>query len=100
VGKRLWWMAVAVMGLASCGRGPGPVGVHQRENPVVEAQPDARSELSNLRRPAVPGFPGLYLNDRSYGGTSSWTAEGDPPAGDWFAPRPAPRHRGSSSSGL
>jgi hypothetical protein len=89
VDKRLW-LAVAVVGLASCGGGRAPVGVHERESPTVQARPDARASVSDRRRSEVPGFPGLHLNDRSYGGTSSWTADGYPPAGDWYAPRPKP----------
>lgn len=88
--KRRWGLVIAVMGLAGCG-GRAPVGVHERESPAVQARPDARAEVSQQRsRPGVPGFPGLFLNDRIYGGTSSWTADGYPPAGDWFAPRPKP----------
>jgi hypothetical protein len=90
VGKRFWLVAVAAMGLASCGRGRGPAGVDEHESPTLEARPADRAEVSSRRRPEVPGFPGLYLNDRTYGGTASWTAEGNPPAGDWYAPRPRP----------
>jgi hypothetical protein len=34
------------------------------------------------RHRAVGSTPGLFMDRASYGGTASWTAEGDPPAGD------------------
>ena len=45
-----------------------------------------------MQRPrrTVPGYPGLILEDQYVGGTSSWTADGDPPAGDRVSPRPPP----------
>jgi len=81
-------LALAAVG---CGRGSVPVGIHERETPTVEAEPAARPDISRMRQqPVMEGWPGVHLNDRSYGGTSSWTADGYPPAGDWYAPRPKP----------
>jgi hypothetical protein len=37
----------------------------------------------------MPGYPGSFLDDATYGGTASWTHEGDPPVGDRCTPPPA-----------
>jgi hypothetical protein len=47
------------------------------------------------RQRSTPGYPGLVITDPWYGGTASWTHEGDPPAGDACPPIPSgvtPRH--------
>jgi hypothetical protein len=90
VGKRRLVLAALALGLASCGRSRGPAAVDEHETPTVLARPALRPDVSRRRQPEIPGFPGLRLNNRTYGGTSSWTAEGYPPAGDWYAPKPRP----------
>jgi hypothetical protein len=88
--------AVAIglaFGLAS--QGCMPRGVPKPPSRTAAPCPDLRAPV----RVVFAGWPphGLILDDVSYGGTASWTAEGAPPAGDRCS-RPPPSVPPSVSS--
>jgi hypothetical protein len=84
--RRAPWWSLAVLLVAGTGATPGPcrhefdMGQRPYSEAVCEAPAPDRHR---------PSLPGLVLDDATYGGTASWTFEGDPPAGD-RCPAPPP----------
>jgi hypothetical protein len=68
------WLVLAAFGAVAGCREHYRQPPERRSVPCVGLQPD--------RHRAMPGYPNVSLDKGTYGGTSSWTHEGDPPAGD------------------
>jgi hypothetical protein len=78
----LWSIAFGCSGPFRLKTGPGACtklpDVKNSQHPYLNATCDGVSP--DRRKPSA--WPGVVLGDDGYGGTASWTYEGDPPAGD------------------
>lgn len=86
-------LAVALLSPGAAPRAAPPPG--------DTGQGDPHEGDSERPRRTVAGYPGFRLSDWQIGGTASWTADGDPPAGNLELRRPAsgsgPERTGSAS---
>jgi hypothetical protein len=80
------WLALALAASAAVA-GCGPYRHHYPQPPQNPAVPCTGPHPD--RHLIMPGYPNIFLDDATYGGTASWTHEGDPPAGDRCS-RPPP----------
>jgi hypothetical protein len=61
---------------------------HYAQPPPHQYLPCKAPHVSAEQKTTAPGYPGLVLTEEWYGGSSSWTHEGRPPAGDRCPPVP------------